>query len=788
MPTNPPSPLPPVKLALFTAFNAMVIHQSLSISGQAGVSIPPLSAAPTGGNASFKSWLLGEWTNILRVANHEPVFDLAVVILEQTPAHPQIERVLKQLAQAAEGIVASKALLKHDISGRIYHRLLLPEVAKGLATFYTSLPAAYLLARLAVETPGFSATWSDDKPTPVVVDLACGSGTLISAAYTALLDEWTERELHAGEDIDEAQLLHFHRSLLQDGLYGFDVLEYATHLAASWLTLRMPEAEVRHMNVYTLPLGGKTGTWLGSLSAQIRAGEVAFPQARSLTGETVGAEAAGMRNRSAKPVSMPRPDLVIMNPPFARTGNVGKSILMGHLPPEERARVLEALGILAQRIKSDLGESFGNAGLAPMFVWLGGNATKDGGRIAFVLPRVLLGGVFWEAVREFLEDRFRLDHIVLSDDPSKSWAWSENTQLSEVLLVATKGKKSGVTRVTYVRHRPRSALEGKILASRILSLDSGEGKRNDEDQVFLGTRAAARSFLVDQSVLRTARNWNIPIGFASSTLNRETLGLFAGPRFLDSSIPAVPLSKLLASRLQKKGGKAKSVPLIGYDVSPYSRHVKRGGPVKVDALEGANEKTLHRLEIAPNTAHGVPATDFQFIESASRLLIAGVGRFWLYTIPLVSVTCSRPAVSNTMWSVRLKGKAGAEYPTAGYKAQSLWLNSTPGLLGLLGLRQDNKGAFVQLKKEYVPLIPMLDYLRLSEPSRDSLDDTFGKLAKVNAPSLPVQIREATEGKGFRFELDSAVLDAVAPKVDRRLLRGVYQELLNETTITPQLEP
>jgi hypothetical protein len=331
--SSPPSPLPPVKLALFTAFNAMVVQQSLSISGGAGAAIPPLSAAPTGARIPFKSWLVGVWKDILTNANHEPVFDLAANILEQIPSHPQIERVLQQLAVAAEGIVSSKALLKHDISGRIYHRLLLPEVAKGLATFYTSIPAAYLLARLAIESPGYTATWEPGKSAPVVADFACGSGTLISAAYTALLDEFTARELAGGRDVDEPKTLAFHQGMLQDGLYGFDVLEYATHLAASWLTLRLPEAEVRRMNIYTLPLGGTGGTsWLGSLSAVVHPGDVSFPQARALTDGVTGAISAGTQTRVAKAVKMPRPDLVIMNPPYARTGNVGKSILLGHLP------------------------------------------------------------------------------------------------------------------------------------------------------------------------------------------------------------------------------------------------------------------------------------------------------------------------------------------------------------------------------------------------------------------------------------------------------------------------
>ncbi len=775
------SPLPPVKLALFTAFNAMTIHESLARSGGPGININALSMAPSPGGKSFKDWLVAEWDNILATANHEPVFDLAVALLKKIPADPQIDRILRQLAGAATAIISSKALLKHDISGRIYHRLLLPDVAKGLATFYTSIPAAYLLARLAVESPGFGGKWNEESTAPVVTDLACGSGTLLSAAYTALLDEWTLRELTAGKGVDAAKLLAFHQAMLQDGLYGFDVLEYATHLAASWLTLRLPEAQVRQMNIYTLPLGGLgRSVTLGSLSANVRSADLLFSQAKSLTGAVTGAVTAGITTRVGKPVSMPRPDLVIMNPPFARTGNVGKSILFGHLPLRERREVSKGLGQFAQTIKADLGESFGNAGLSPMFLWVGGRAVKDGGRIAFVLPRALFGGVFWEVAREFLVKRFHIDHLVIGYDPDHSWAWSEHTDLSEVLLVATKGENKSPTRVTYVRHNPRSALEGKILASRILGLGTLSGKNPDE--ILLGKRSVARSYLVDEAALRGSRNWNVPIGWASSHLNEETASIHFGQEFLGEKLPIVPLSKALATQLVKKKGRAVAELIIGYDVSPYSRHIRKGGPISLDALHGANESTLRSLVIPPNTVVHVPANDW-LPKTASKLMIVGVGRFWPPTIGLVAVTTSRPAVSNTLWTLRLADIGGKPHPDEGYHAQALWLNSTPGLLGFLGLRQDSKGAFVQLKIEYVPLIPALNYSRVPPAARTKLEKAFTKLSKHPIASIPDQLRDAANGRGFRWELDNAVLDALAPKTNRAALKGIYEELLSETVIT-----
>jgi len=92
----------------------------------------------------------------------------------------------------------------------------------------------------------------------------------------------------------------FHKVTLEERVYGFDVLEYASHLAASWLTLRTPEVKIKKMNIYTLPLGskGSKDIWLGSLS--IDAGHQKYcviPKATSLASEEVGPKRAGIMTR-----------------------------------------------------------------------------------------------------------------------------------------------------------------------------------------------------------------------------------------------------------------------------------------------------------------------------------------------------------------------------------------------------------------------------------------------------------------------------------------------------------
>jgi len=791
-----------VKLALFAIFNAMIVQEALACLGR--TSINPLSMKAE--STTIKDWLFQEWDKILTKINYEPVFWLAVNLLQRLPSHPSIERILGELSNLASRIVASKALLKHDIAGRVYHTLLLKKVAKGLATYYTSIPAAYLLAKLAVETPDSNITWSEvDKSKTVICDLACGSGTLLSAAYSAILDRWVQHQMEKGPISDE-DIGNFHRNLLQECLYGFDVLEYATHLAAAWLTLRLPEVEIHKLNIYTLPLGrlGIKGqlskglsklveTYLGSLSMYVKEEEgvrvCVFPMATSLTGEPLHGqpESAGLTEKRREPVAMPLANLIIMNPPFARTGNVGKSILFGHLPKHEREAVFKKLRELLQKITKKVGP-VGKAGLAAPFVWHAHQSLKENGRLALVLPRVMMSGPSWESIRKLLTSSYQINHIVVCYDPEKNWAWSENTVLSEILLVCTKCTPNENTRVkvTYVYHRPRSSLEAKILAARIIDANprsSLEGELNhfiSLDDINLGSRFMASSYMFPQKILSQQRNWNVCAGFASAYLSEKAWLLSKYNEFMGLRLPIVPLDNLVMRR-QVQGKKGTRTELmIGFDVHTFQSDKCKQGGVLVDVLEGANIQTLNRLEVSPNKQM-MFVSNSQIPSRMSNFLIAGVARFWLYTIGLVSVYCNRPAVSNTMWTVQLQQQPDLDIQDL-YKIQTLWLNSTPGLLGFLSLRQDSKGAFIQFKREYLPMIKLIDVKSLTSDQRKDLLELFNKVKNTNVPNLPQQLEDAYNREGFRYLLDTSLLRILHPTIDERQLLSIYKNLLHETII------
>ncbi|WP_054852957.1 hypothetical protein [Vulcanisaeta distributa] len=76
---------------------------------------------------------------------------MAREILDKLP--PNAADRVKELIEEGISIAQNRTLLRHDFAGRVYHEITGDiAVKKNFATFYTQVPAAYLLATLAVRS------------------------------------------------------------------------------------------------------------------------------------------------------------------------------------------------------------------------------------------------------------------------------------------------------------------------------------------------------------------------------------------------------------------------------------------------------------------------------------------------------------------------------------------------------------------------------------------------------------------------------------------------------------
>ena len=197
------------------------------------------------------------WRYICDSIDYVPVFELAAEIIDVLRDGPNElhEMVITPLIEAME---KTRLLEGHDLSGRLFHTLLTDAKSKG--TYYTSVPAATLLARLVFEDWPKGVDWSDHEfPASLnVADLACGTGTLLMAVAS----EAERRHTVAGGQSAAA----LHKAMVEQALHGYDVQLSAVHFAATSLAMLNPHIQFDRMNLYVMPLGVEGGSVsLGSL-------------------------------------------------------------------------------------------------------------------------------------------------------------------------------------------------------------------------------------------------------------------------------------------------------------------------------------------------------------------------------------------------------------------------------------------------------------------------------------------------------------------------------------------
>ena len=410
------------------------------------------------------------WQHIIDDINYYPIFYVAREILLNIPANKDSHDAILRLVDSARAIVANRAALRHDLMGRIYHRLLAD--AKYLGTYYTSIPAATLLMKLALQPQNWQIDWSDLTQLKQfrVADLACGTGTLLMATADAIADNYIHASASADKAIDVGAL---HQLLAEDVIYGFDVLISALHLTASTLSMRVPHITFKKMCLFSLPLGGKDKR-LGSIEF-LHSDSVQLPM-DFFGSAPVYVEVSPKGGKKTKiPVELPKVDLFSMNAPFVRS--VGGNLLFGSLPATERAKAQERLKKLVRDTQASI-----TAGLGSVFVATADPHLKVGGRMALVLPKALLSGVAWGKTRDLLSHHYRLEYIIVSQDP-KQWNFSESTKLSEALVIVRKihagEKKTADQFVTCIGlwRNPQTAVEALAIAQQLLNETAQDCKR-----------------------------------------------------------------------------------------------------------------------------------------------------------------------------------------------------------------------------------------------------------------------------------------------------------------------
>ena len=137
------------RIAALVLLNAMIFQEVLA---QTHPKVRPLNASyERTRSRSRRSKSTG--TSYFSNVNYFPIFHIAhELLLCLSSLTPLSSGRCLTLSAIARQVVGWRASLRHDLAGRIYHRLLTE--AKYLGAYYTSIPAAALLAKLALERRG----------------------------------------------------------------------------------------------------------------------------------------------------------------------------------------------------------------------------------------------------------------------------------------------------------------------------------------------------------------------------------------------------------------------------------------------------------------------------------------------------------------------------------------------------------------------------------------------------------------------------------------------------------
>ena len=439
---------PPARRALLVVASAAMFHRRLdehlhSMKPRTDVRTgkpfkgkwPPKSLPECYDSENAVKELLDSWNLILAV-DYRPIFEAGRSVLNSLDS-PQFTNIVKNVIEWARLAVGSIGGLRHDVLGRIFHKLL--DDAKYDGSFYTSVPASIMLSSLAIrDRKDLPKNLKDMK----VMDVACGTGTLLMATAERIRDV-------VGSEYDP-------RVIIEDVLTGIDINATALHMTATTLGLLSPTTQFRKMDIRQAPFGlTADNVAAGSLEMYGKGGT--FPiwgwaDTKATTQiETRGQRASASYARTA--------DLVIMNPPFTRS-----DLRHRQLGPEIGSKVKQREAELYKSapIKVDKSSS------GPMFLILAHHLVKKNGTIAFVFPLSFVTGPSAGSVRKFLAETFYIECIVVSHDPKRFW-FSENTSIAEMLVILRGERQDKPTQMIHLATNPDSATGAATLVNRILN-------------------------------------------------------------------------------------------------------------------------------------------------------------------------------------------------------------------------------------------------------------------------------------------------------------------------------
>lgn len=675
------------QVASLVLANALIFQEQLATSG-GDARVLPLGKI---NEAHLLDELKSHWNWIWSNINYVPIFQLGEKILNEVPASAAATRYLKWLIADAREICTNQSALRHDLMGRIYHWLLYH--AKYLGTYYTATSSATLLMKWVMSLP-WARDFGDIRQLAQfkVADLACGTGTLLMAAAQALTDAFIVSRSQSEERLDKPAFNILHKTLMENVLYGYDVLLSAVHLTASTLGMLAPDVTYHRMNLFIMPMGVQ--------GDQVRLGSLDFYGGHRISTQLalddtqMEARQSSVRAERVVVATLPQLDLCVMNPPFVRS--VGGNLLFGSMP-DQRGAMQTALKRLVKTLSAST-----NAGLGSVFLAIADKYVVAGGRLAFILPSALATGESWASNRKLLADKYHVEAVFASHDPARP-NFSENTDLAELMFIARKLEAAADNlSTTYINlwYNPPTIYDALDIANRTVRA----GAERVVGQDGISVQGVSRKFgeMIRLPASRGKDQWS-GVQFAQAWTLRCATSLQQGwllaPGQTAVTLPLCPLSDLGALGPDRKriheGFKVSTT-----DWSPYPSFWNHDSK-SVTTIQRKPNSWLTPWQASPRGADYGPR---RLWPRAGNILL--VERFRANSHRVLAIGISERVLGNTWWALNNTLTKEQE------KTLLLWLNSTPAILMTLFKRVTTEGAWMQVKQPQWAKMPVLDVRQL----------------------------------------------------------------------------
>ena len=310
-------------VAALLLMNAAMLHQRIAV----GSWLPISNLSEIKNDANVVKRLCREWERIMRHdfrAVIEPALE-TVYAAENTGKMAGLEKALRHVATAAQEIATTYADMGADHAGPIFNEFMGNQASDG--AYFTRPVAASIAARLTVDACG-DVDWSDPRVwrDHKTVDLACGSGTLL----TAMLTDMKRRAEQQGAD--ETEISQLQKLAVEETIKGLDINPMSLQLAASQLTAGNQEIRYRQMGLHLMPYGPQADNpaqvSVGTLELLGQKAIVHRDNELDLADDKIGSQIIWDQHDDAELQdavdAVANAKIVIMNPPFTSRKKMGE--------------------------------------------------------------------------------------------------------------------------------------------------------------------------------------------------------------------------------------------------------------------------------------------------------------------------------------------------------------------------------------------------------------------------------------------------------------------------------